>query len=1633
MQKIKSVREKLISVLLIICLMMSYMVTLSNIYVIYASDEEDQVIFNAEIVKITEDSEEEELQTDEEAPKDENEENQEQAETTDEENPKQEEINQPQENEVDQNSPEPESPEKVNIEYALKITVGIKDIGYLKNAKLQIEDLENQIFNLGTLESPIVQSVENGIIKLNTIDAKDKYELNIPLEIKKQESVNIANLQNGTKISLVGSYVNEDGEEEKVEKQGNVKIEIENNRQISINSNIEKYIKYKQDEKDYAIVQIKVDVEEKNSEIILPVKQTNLKITLPDLEVQEGKEKPEIEKIIVMAKNTAFTNGRQGQEVEFTEENFGLEDDGRLRINIENKETDGKYRNTKGKDEYLIEMTFNNAQNIENPVIKSTIEASIDLFNNLDTKQEQGLIEQEYKLDDANTNKITYDVSNLTNEISKGYLYANVNKQENFYETEYKNEIGINISKANSIKRIDINEQDESYQDSTGAKYNTTTENGTETYYKTTILNKENLVNIIGENGNLEILNDKGENLITLNKDTETNEEGNIVLSYTNKIGKILIRINNPEKEGILNIQNTKAISKSNYTKESLVAFTAISNTYIATATYDDIVSELGTKEIKTVLNGTSTRVNMEMSRGTLSTLVNNEDVQFNINLNNSSVSSDMFINPEFEIVLPKEIQTVNIKDINLLYGNDELKIAESRSFVNEQGQVVIVLKLQGTQTSFSQGDIEKGTSIVIKTDLQADLYTPNKEAKIELHYINPNATNYGSEIVDGTAREYLNIQFVGANGIVNSQRISENTDNVTVMSMNQGEKTAIIPDDSEKKDASMDLIIINNGEEVMQNPSVLGRMAFKENKTLINSDDLGTNIDVKMLDGIKEVSGDKEFSVYYSENGEATREIENPDNGWIKEPENLDNIKSFLIVPEGNINVGESLVFNYNFEIPEKLDLGSNIYGTFGTYFDTDIATKLVEAQKVGLVTEEPAEVEETEEEAEEENPNTNNNEDAQIGMFTSILESSPSIPFLTASQNQTQDTTSKKYVPSEVDLVILGDNYDKDKNSGTIVPEKELELEIDVVNKTGAMLTNSEVSLILPEGLSFVKATSSGVGDGKYNDSNRKVIWKINEINRAQVEKLYLTVKPELGTSEPSKEFEIKANISSEDLSKEYESNTLKYRVENKLVEANYYNSTGNNYVKENQEVEYILDLVNTNTIDIYDLNINSIFPEELKLISGEFEKNGQTNYMSVDNNTLNYNGILRSNEKAKIRIICMTNDISEREKVISNYITISTGTSLQKTNTLETIIQENNISGNSGNSNNGNNSGNSNVGLNGNGNSGMTGDYKITGTAWNDSNKNGSRDSGEKGIENIVVNLYTADSNSLVRKVVTDGAGGYILPNLPEGNYYAVFEYDSEVYSLTDFKKSGVSSDKNSDVILTNGQSKTDTIMIVDSSISNIDIGLIQGNIFDLSLEKTVSKITVQNDKGTNVVQGNDSTLAKTEIKSKDLNSSTVYIEYKIKVTNNGQVSGTASKIVDYLPKDASLNTEINPGWYIGKDGNAYNEELANTIINPKETKEITLIVSKAMTESNTGISSNKAEIVSSSNELGVTDIDSTPGNASSSEDDFGQADVIISIGTGGGLISTMIILTVLINLLLLGYVIKRRIDKGKEVIL
>ena len=328
-------------------------------------------------------------------------------------------------------------------------------------------------------------------------------------------------------------------------------------------------------------------------------------------------------------------------------------------------------------------------------------------------------------------------------------------------------------------------------------------------------------------------------------------------------------------------------------------------------------------------------------------------------------------------------------------------------------------------------------------------------------------------------------------------------------------------------------------------------------------------------------------------------------------------------------------------------------------------------------------------------------------------------------------------------------------------------------------------------------------------------------------------------------------------------------------------------------------------------------------------------------------------------------------------------------------------------------------------------------ISGYAWLDVNRNGQKDNNEKVLEGIKATIYNV-SNQKIAEVTTDAGGKYTFKDINKGSYIILFEYDTEEYEPTIYLAEGVHTSQNSKVVLKktniNGEEKTfavtDTIH-VQENIENINIGLKEKLIFDLELNKYISRIVVQTNKETKAYEYENDTFEKVEIHRKQIQGAMVILEYTIKVKNNGEIPGYAKNIVEYLPSGLTFSSELNKNWYLS-GSNLFTKGLENVELAPGEEKEVKLILTKTMTGENTGLINNRAEIYEDYNTYGEKDIDSTPNNQVSSEDDFGSVDVIIMIATGGGSNTLLYVMLVMINLMLIVMAIKLMI-KNRIIVL
>ena len=154
-----------------------------------------------------------------------------------------------------------------------------------------------------------------------------------------------------------------------------------------------------------------------------------------------------------------------------------------------------------------------------------------------------------------------------------------------------------------------------------------------------------------------------------------------------------------------------------------------------------------------------------------------------------------------------------------------------------------------------------------------------------------------------------------------------------------------------------------------------------------------------------------------------------------------------------------------------------------------------------------------------------------------------------------------------------------------------------------------------------------------------------------------------------------------------------------------------------------------------------------------------------------------------------------------------------------------------------------------------------------------------------------------------------------------------------------------------------------------------------IFNLKIDKTIASVSVNGNES--VINGD---LAKVEVYRKDMATAKVQIKYLIKVTNDSELSGKAT-IMENIPAGMTMNTEKNMDWAVnGSTATRETKELA-----PGESESYEVVLDWQNGDGNIGMKENVASIISSENDAGFDEKDTT--------DNEDKADVIVAISTGG----------------------------------
>ena len=1554
--------------------------------------------------------------------------------------------------------------------------LGVKRDGYLSNAKLELDQNSNFKFKTD-LQSEYISKINEKSITFKQINEGENRKIEVGIEFNYLQEFDIDYLSRISSINLTGTYVSSQNNDIPIQGKADVKVNWTYPEDIesALSSNIITNTTINEDSANKKLVQALISSKVENNSY--PIRETKLEVSIPG----------NPESVVVHKRNTSATNGDQ----EFGTSNYTYVD-GTLTITVQNGQNNKIVWQKDVEDKFVITIKYPDTAEITNSKIisNSTITTYNDKILNKNT---------EVTILDSKENFASINEIEMQKEIAKGKIYAGEEKN-------YTTKTEVNVDYANIIQKLKITEQEVK-------ALKTEEERELPVNYKKIEFNKANIQSILGDNWNITI-KDQANNSKNITNETETNENGNIIVQLDDGARKLDINTSKPTNNGVLKYEITKSIVKTNYTREQIKELNKIKDTNKITYTKNDTTENTLIKSATIDLKETDSKASLKVEPLTLTTS-SEQEIHITAVLETDSEYRDLYKNPVVKIKLPKQINRISAQ-CNLMYGNG-LQLQQGNFKINEEnGQEVITINLTGEQKTY-EGDAVKGATLNITARVELDKLSTNSSEEIVMTYTNENAISF----VDG-GQVKNNIDIVSQNSIILTNNIEEY--NITTLGK-ESDKEIALTANSEAKNATVKMQIVNNEETDISNIAILGKIATIDNNILRTSK-IKTNVE--------------NSRVYYTSVDNPTADINKTENNWKETDSN--NSKYFLVIisslSNGNkinlsydINIGRNLPYNLTAEAFYKISYTNSLTNTkkeaestkliLATGKVSEIRTQLTakvqgkeinagDEVKAGEIVTYTARI--TNSGATD---ITNLKIEANIPENTTLLTINPNYPKFDEEQDEyidgeeyfntvpnkntlTQENVSiksgKEYNCSfsvmvneniteqkniEAKFTFSENNVKKDEKSfSNIIRPAKLEVicmpyfrkanttlqagcnyiyGLKITNLTNEEQKNIKVILEKSNALEFRNIDWSIVGEGEDGESDKdEYEIQLENNNTLSFESipanktLLVLINTKVKATKENENQLIMAKISAQarDLNgNTYRSNEIAENIVGILatVESNSNTTTKvtkTGYVESGDQIKYNYKIKNVGIHDATKITITDEFSKYLDIESLKIDGvNSNYERESLYSEDVAYDIItiekeLKAGKEINIEIIAkVQSDLPDEEgdlQIVNNLIVYNEGIKIaEKSEKIYKIEMEKTQEP-------------SDIDVDIDSNEDPNGisidsedgpSYTITGVVWKDENNDGLRDEDEELIEGIdvyAINVETSEiaTNQNEQIIATTGADGrYTLTDLPQGNYIVAFEYDTNQYMVTTYQAEGVDESINSDAVkasrIVNGEERTaaytDSIEVYND-IENIDLGLSKAKIFSLRLDKTISKIIVTNKNGSKTYNFDDSSIAKVEIASKELSGATVVIEYKMKVTNVGEIAGYAKSIVDYLPSSLTFNSSLNSDWY-KKGNNLYTSSLSDVLIEPGETEEVTLTLTKKMTESNTGLTNNKAEIESSYNDLGIQN--TTTDKDEEDTENAGTADAIIGVKTGTAVSYVLLTLTIIIIIGVMAYLVNKKL--------
>ena len=204
----------------------------------------------------------------------------------------------------------------------------------------------------------------------------------------------------------------------------------------------------------------------------------------------------------------------------------------------------------------------------------------------------------------------------------------------------------------------------------------------------------------------------------------------------------------------------------------------------------------------------------------------------------------------------------------------------------------------------------------------------------------------------------------------------------------------------------------------------------------------------------------------------------------------------------------------------------------------------------------------------------------------------------------------------------------------------------------------------------------------------------------------------------------------------------------------------------------------------------------------------------------------------------------------------------------------------------------------------------------------------------------------------------------------------DYTTEQKDIKYYEIAKIPENKEGKMIVTVTKDENDEEIVDDTTYVNYYYRKL---VFNLRVDKTIASVIVNGQE--TLINGS---LGKVEVHRKNISNANVKVVYKIKVTNDSELTGKAN-VVENIPSGMTMIADNNPGWTI----NETTASVETDEIKPGESREYQVVLGWQNGDSNVGTKENIASIITE-NEAGFEEKDKS--------DNESKADLIVAVGTG-----------------------------------